>query len=176
LNPAQLASAALLRYRLSVHLRPLFFLGFALSAAACFAPPNAADRLAEAANNLNVATRFGRMDVAAESVAASARAQFGSEHRGWGHDVRIVDLEMNGVELASRDEATVYVTVSWQREGESIVRTTTLAQSWKNDGRWRLESEDRRSGDVGLLGERVVVVDPPAPPPAQFPTRVIRGD
>ena len=48
--------------------------------------------------------------------------------------------------------------------------------SWRNEkGTWQMASEERKSGDFGLLGEHTIVLEP-TPQHAQFPTRVIRGD
>jgi hypothetical protein len=46
---------------------------------------------------------------------------------------------------------------------------------WRNPGGgWKLADETRDSGDVGLFGERVVVLRPEPGPDARFPTKVIR--
>ncbi|HEX7603847.1 MAG TPA: hypothetical protein VF316_19650, partial [Polyangiaceae bacterium] len=90
--------------------------------------------------------------------------------------IRIVDFEMNGLSMASKDEADVFVAISWQRTDEATLRVTHLSQRWKSEkGTWRMDSEERKAGDYGLLGEHALVLEP-APQHAQFPTRVIHGE
>lgn len=126
-----------------------------IALAGCFSPPNAAQRLSDAAVEMNTATRFGRMDIAMEHVGAAARADFAERHAAWGGGVRVVDLELGGFELTQRDEAEVLVSVAWQRPDESTLRVTRIAQRWRDDrGRWQLIEEERKDGDAGLLGER----------------------
>lgn len=153
------------------------FLGLtALGLTACFAPPNMTDRLADASYNLNQAARFGRMDVALENVGLKVRDQFAKEHLHWGRAIRVVDFEMNGLSMASKDEADVFVAISWQRTDEATLRVTHLTQRWKSEkGTWRMDSEERKAGDYGLLGEHALVLEP-EPQHAQFPTRVIHGE
>lgn len=118
----------------------------------CFAPPSATARLADSAYELNTATRFGRMDVALENVALASRDDFNARHSGWGKTVRIVDLEYGGLGIRPDGGADVFVTITWQRPDDAIVRTTTLAQKWgETRGTWRLVSEEEKSGDKGLL-------------------------
>lgn len=125
-----------------------------LAVAGCFSPPNAAQRLSDAAVEMNTATRFGRMDIAMEHVGAAARADFAHRHAAWGGGVRVVDLELGGFELTQRDEAEVLVSVAWQRLDESTLRVTQIAQRWRDErGRWQLIEEKRKDGDAGLLGE-----------------------
>ena len=52
------------------------------------------------------------------------------------------------------------------------LKATTMKQSWhQRSDDWLLASEQRLEGDLGLLGETVVVEQPASPrPPAQFPT------
>jgi hypothetical protein len=125
-----------------------------LGLAGCFAPPSAAQRLSDAAVDMNAATRFGRMDIALEHVGAAARAEFARRHASWGRGVRVVDLELGGFDMLKRDEAEVLVNVAWQRPDEATLRVTQLAQRWRDDrGRWQLIGEKRRDGDSGLLAE-----------------------
>lgn len=125
-----------------------------LALAGCFAPPSSTQRLADAAVDMNAATRFGRMDLALEHVGAAAREEFARRHAVWGGKVRVVDLEMGGFKLVTKDEAEVLVNVAWLRPDEATMRVTQIAQRWRDEkGRWQLASEERRDGDLGLLGE-----------------------
>ncbi|WP_438016406.1 hypothetical protein WMF18_37175 [Sorangium sp. So ce315] len=130
-----------------------------LALASCGIAPSNAQRLTDAAIEMNTAARFGRMDIALESVGASARQDFMNRHAGWGTRLRVVDVEFGGFEMVQRDEAEVYVDVLWLRNDEATVRTTRIVQRWRDArGHWELMSEERKDGDDGLLGE---------PPPAE---------
>jgi hypothetical protein len=116
-------------------------------------PPTAADRLTDAAYDMNMATRFGRMDVAMSYVGEKARKQFVSAHAGWGRGIRISDLEFAGLDMPSKEEATVLVHVSWQRIDESTLRTTSILQKWQDVEKsgWMIVEEKRIGGDAGLI-------------------------
>jgi hypothetical protein len=119
----------------------------------CIAPPTSADRLTDAAYEMNMATRFGRMDVALSYIGPKARKQFVATHAPWGRAIRIADLEFAGVDMPNKDEATVLVHVSWQRIDESTLRTTSILQTWKEleDSGWLIVDEKRVGGDSGLV-------------------------
>jgi hypothetical protein len=140
----------------------------------CMTPMTPTQRLADSALEMNTATRFGRMDIALEHVAAHARDAFFKKHASWGRGVRIVDLEIAGMNMREKDEADVFLSVAWQRASEADVRLTHVSQRWRDDRGWRLASEERKGGDYGLLGEPTVVMEPPTSQ-AQFKTHVIRS-
>lgn len=126
----------------------------AVSLGACFSPVSPGPRLSESANELNNATRFGRMDIALEHVGPKARDVWGKAHAGWGRTVRIVDLEMAGMNLLKSSEAEVMVNVTWQRPDQATVANTSVLQHWKDEsGSWLLMSEEEKGGDPGLLAE-----------------------
>jgi hypothetical protein len=50
--------------------------GLAFSGSACLAPVAASERATEAARELNLASRFGRIDIAVEITCASLRKDF----------------------------------------------------------------------------------------------------
>ena len=89
--------------------------------------------------------------------------------RGWRTRLRVVDVEFGGFEMTQRDEAEVYLDVLWLRDDEATVRSTRVAQRWRDErGHWELTGEERREGDTGLLGE--------PPPEAPRPTQNGAGD
>ncbi len=106
-------------------------------------------------NNL----RFGRMELAAESIAPGEKNQaaFVEHHKAWGSRIRVADAELIGIKMVKKDEeADVSVRVSWFRLDEEELKLTTIKQKWTSKfGGWRLASETRSDGDVGLLGEKV---------------------
>ncbi|MEO7329603.1 MAG: hypothetical protein ABI193_13570 [Minicystis sp.] len=150
-----------------------------LALAACFSPVAPGPRLSESANDLNNATRFGRMDIALEHVGPKEREIWAKAHASWGRNVRIVDLEMAGMNLKKSSEAEVMVNVSWQKPDQSNVLITAVLQNWKDvSGTWFLMSEEEKAGDTGLLADdkkpaneaATATVSPNAP---RFQTRVI---
>ncbi len=132
-----------------------------------------AARMQETASDLNLNTRFGRMELAAESVAPKAKEQFFLRRRGWGGKVRIADYELSGMRMAKNEEdADVFVKIAWFKVDEGDLHVTTLQQKWHDfKGDWKLVSEERLDGDIGLLGEPAPPpAQPSAPKPSQFPT------
>lgn len=124
-----------------------------LGLAGCFAPTSPAQKLADSAYDMNNATRFGRMDVALEHVAAKAREDFQKTHAGWSRNARIVDIDFNGIQVKKDGEGEVVVTLTWQRADESTTRTTSLVQHWaESRNAWKMISEEAK-GDDGLLGD-----------------------
>jgi hypothetical protein len=118
-------------------------------------PPTRADKLTDAAYDMNMATRFGRMDVAMSYVGEKSRRKFLDMHAGWGRGIRISDLEFAGLDMPKEGEAIVLVHVSWQRVDESTLRTTSIKQKWidHEDHGWLIAEEARVGGEPGLLGE-----------------------
>jgi hypothetical protein len=164
-------------------MRRLAFAALLLGFVGCFAPPSAAQRLNEAALDMNGATRFGRMDIALEHVGPEARLEFAQRHAAWGASIRVVDLDYGGFNMIQRDEAEVLLNVTWLRQDEATVRVTKIAQRWRDDrGTWQLVGEKRKEGDAGLLGEMPaataspVEISPASPLRASFQTRVIREE
>ncbi|HEY0465576.1 MAG TPA: hypothetical protein VGC79_15285 [Polyangiaceae bacterium] len=144
--------------------------------AACVMPPAASEKASDAARELNLSARFGNMDVAAKKAAKEARADFIQRHAQWGGEIRIVDVEMAGMNMPDSDHAIFQIDYSWMRSDESTMRSTRVTQHWSSlNGAWAMEREHRASGDIGLFGEHVDVLRP-AQRNAQFATKVIRED
>ncbi|HWA78587.1 MAG TPA: hypothetical protein VG937_39900 [Polyangiaceae bacterium] len=150
----------------------VYLLGLAL--AGCLAPPGASERATDAARELNLASRFGRMDVALGLTAQGVRESFLKHRAAWGRDVRVLDVELGSFSMPSGDHAAVEVDYSWSHNNESQLRMTRVAQDWRdNGGGFKLVRERRIAGDVGLFGE--VAAAPTAAPArdVQFATKVI---
>lgn len=125
----------------------------AAALAGCLSPPTSAQRLNDAAYELNTATRFGRMDIASEHVSSLVRDEFARRHAEWGRGVRIVDLEFGGASM-TKEGADVLITVTWQRPSDPVVRVTSITQRWvETRGTWSMMDEEEK-GDPGLLAER----------------------
>ncbi len=142
--------------------------------AACFSQTTGAARVQEAASEMNLNTRFGRMEIAGERVSNKGRAEFSRHRENWGGKVRVADAEISGMHLLGKEEdnAEVIVKVAWYRADEGELRVTTLRQNWHDyKGDWKLDAEQRIDGDVGLLGEKLTIDSKsPRHENAQFPT------
>ena len=163
----------------SFHLRAaVAFLFAAFSTSACMANQSGAARMQEAANELNLNTRFGRLELAMEHVSTKDRDAFVARHKMWGSRVRIADSELAGMHLTSKEQAEVTVKVAWYKPNEQELRLTTIRQRYRDyDGVWKLEDEQRIDGDIGLLGEPIQAIESPAPVrQAQFPTVRLSSD
>jgi hypothetical protein len=147
----------------------------AASLAGCFAPPSNGQKVTEAARELNVNSRFGRMDMAASYASPAARQAFLERRATWGNLIRVMDVELASLDLDEEEErALVEVVVSWMRVDESQLRATRVAQVWRSkDGDWQLTREKRVAGDLGLFGEHVEVVHPEIRD-VQYPTTTLR--
>lgn len=141
---------------------------------ACMPSQVPAQQVSEVARDLNIATRFGRMDLAVEHTSEAHRPVFLESRADWGLDVRVVDVELSQLEVPDSETAQVIVDVSWVRVDENLLRSTRIRQSWQNPGGgWQLSGEERIAGDFGLLGENVTILRPEARD-AHFPTKTIR--
>lgn len=131
-----------------------------------------AQQINDVARDVNVATRFGRMDVAMEHTSEAHRSEFMRTRADWGKEIRVLDIELSKLELKKLDSAEVFVDVSWVRMDEGVLRSTRVKQTWLNNGDdWQIDAEERLSGDIGLLGENVVVLRPDAPRDVHFPVK-----
>lgn len=108
------------------------------------------------AQELNVASRFGRLDVAVQYAAPEAQKTFLERRRTWGSDVRVLDVQIAHVQVKDPEHAEVTLQVDWTRPSEGLLRSTWLHQEWgsRNRGPWRLQSEKQVDGDRGLFGEK----------------------
>jgi hypothetical protein len=146
---------------------------FALLTAGCGAlPPTGLQRGQQTAQDFNLDARFGRNELVMNRVSPAEREEYALHHKAWGSGVRVADIEIVGTKPHGDADFDVFIHVAWYRMDEQELKSTTLKQSWhqKTDD-WLLASEQRLDGDIGLLGETVVVERPADPrPPAQFPT------
>jgi hypothetical protein len=140
-------------------------------------------RAQEAATELNVNTRFGRLELAAEKVAPEHREAFLLRRKAWGSTVRVADYELAGLQMKKGEaDADVLVKVAWYRVDQGDLHITVLKQKWHDfKGDWRLVDESRADGDAGLINDAVPTAispaanptspgEPPQKKSAQFPT------
>jgi hypothetical protein len=144
----------------------------AILALGCVAPPTQATRATDAARELNLASRFGRMDIALGGTAPGARESFLERRVAWGKEVRIVDVELAGMAMKDELNAIIQVDIAWVRADDDTLRATRIAQTWRDDGGWHLVREQRLAGDLGLFGERVQMT-PVEQRDVQFPSKSI---
>ena len=145
----------------------------ALGQSACLAPQGPAQRATDAARELNIAARFGRMDVAIGHASNGARKQFLERRVAWGKETRVLDVELAGLSMSNERQALVLVDVAWMRMSEGSLRSTRIAQTWRDEEGWQLVREQRVAGDIGLFGEHVVMQRPETRD-AYFPSKTIR--
>ncbi|MCS6902200.1 MAG: hypothetical protein RMJ98_21415 [Myxococcales bacterium] len=123
------------------------------------AAPSRAQRVQEAAYELNVGLRFGHTALALEKVAAQERAEFLKRHRHWHGRLRVVDVELVGLNVRD-NEADIFVAIQWQRANYSDVNSSIIHQRWKDHrGTWQLVSETYAQGDQGIFSD-----ESPQPP------------
>ncbi len=142
----------------------------AASSSGCGGMLSNAGKAQEAAQNLNMDARLGRLEFALEHVDAKDREHFTRIHTAWGAKIRVVDSEITTFKMKGDDAADVNVQVSWYRPENGDLHVTVLHQNWHDvKGDWFLASEERTDGDTGLLGEPVLVQEPEeVAPRAQF--------
>jgi hypothetical protein len=152
-NPKNLALVT--RSASSRLVRRAFCFGlFVAALGGCMAGRTSTDKLLDAAHEHNGAVRFGRMDIALEHVSASTKSEWLRRRTAWKNSVRIIDVELEGMQLQTNSEANVQVRVAWQRIDEADLRSTEVVQKWRTtNGPWQLMTEDCTGGDTTLLVE-----------------------
>lgn len=121
---------------------------------ACGASRTSTDKLLDAAHEHNGAVRFGRMDIALDHVAAASKGEWLQRRSTWKSKVRIIDVELEGMQVVAIGDANVQVRVAWQNIDEAELRSTEVTQKWQvKDGPWQLVKEDCTGGDTTLLAE-----------------------
>lgn len=119
-------------------------------------------RLGDQVHQLNDEIRWGRVDLAAQRVAASHRRQFVQSHRGWGANIHVADADVTNMDLGLPDgRAASYVTYSWFDERAMELQSTTVRQLWVGEGEgYVLVGEEVIGGEASLLpGAPVIDLD-----------------
>lgn len=130
-------------------------------------------RLMDQAQELNVASRFGRIDVASQFAHPEAQPTFLERRRTWGREIQVLDTQIAHTQVKDDNHAEVVVQIDWTRATEGLLRTTWVKQEWSNSGRgpWKLEAEKQVEGDSGLFGERAQEQTLAPPGDRHFKTR-----
>lgn len=149
-----------------------------LAACASLLPSQGLAKAQETAQSFNQDARFGRNELVLDQIAPDVREEFSLHHRAWGVSIHVADIELAGIKAHGDKDADIMVHVSWYRPEQQELRSTILQQTWhhKTDS-WQLIGEKRTDGDIGLLGEAVVMEAPSGPKgPSQFPTIRLSGE
>ena len=138
------------------------------------APPTPAQKASEAARELNLGARWGKMQDAVQRASKGNRATFMKNRAQWHNKVRILDSELASLNMDDATHATVLVDVSWNFADDPTLRVTRLSQKWSDStGKWVMLSEKRTSGDEGLFGEEVKKAEKTRD--KHFPSRTIHS-
>jgi len=158
-------------------MRRILALALALPLAACLNAPMGPAAVQQTSQDFNMQMRFGRMEVAIQDVSDAYRAEFGRRHALWHNALHVTDAEVAALQMSGDENADVVVRIGWYRVDQGDLLTTTVKQKWHRfPGAWRLDGEERLDGAIGILGEKVEIVTPDAPPVhAQFPTVRLGG-
>jgi hypothetical protein len=156
--------------------RVLFAVAISLSSLAmlgCPYVPTNASRMQESAADFNTNVRFGRNELAVEQVLPESREEYLRHHKPWGKELSLADYELVSAKMVD-DNADVCIKYNWYNVRDNDLHVTTVKQKWRKlHGNWKLASEARTEGDVGIFGEEGptrVAGDPQAPRSVQFPT------
>ena len=158
--------------------RVLFAVAISLSCFSmlgCPMPPSNAARMQEAATDFNTYVRFGRNELAVESVLPDSREAFVKRRKAWGKELTLADYELVSAKMVDEDNADVCIKYDWYHVDDNDLHVTTIKQKWKKlHGDWKLSSESKYEGDEGIFGDegapRRTAGDPQAPRSVQFPT------
>lgn len=119
------------------------------------------NRLSDHVHQLNDEVRWGRIDLAAQRVSASHRSAFLAQHRAWGRNIRIADVDVTQLEVGLPEgRAASTVTYAWIDERTMDVRTTSVRQTWQSTGEgFVLVFEEIVGGEPELLEGAPIATD-----------------
>jgi hypothetical protein len=133
---------------------------FALTGMAClllggclFQNASAATKLRESLAEMNKATRWGQLGLAAQMVVPLYREQFIKNHAHWGKTVQLADSEIVHVQMAKGDEdAVAMIAYEWYQTESMTLHQSVVRQRWSRTGDgYALLSEVVVQGDGRLL-------------------------
>lgn len=125
------------------------------TAVGCASQADQRRRLMDQAQELNVASRFGRIDVASQFASPEAQPTFMQRRRSWGREIQVLDTQIAHSQVKDQNHAEVIVQIDWTRASEGLLHTTWVKQEWGSTGQgpWKLQAEQQVEGDKGLFGE-----------------------
>lgn len=125
--------------------------------AACVTPAaQRRDDFGRIAREFNDHIRWGRWNVAAQSLPPDEARSFLERVKLVGPELEMGDQDTTSIQLGGDETAVVTVKFDWYSKREMLVRSSTIEQRWKvENGRWRLVDQRRVSGDrFPLVPER----------------------
>lgn len=110
-------------------------------------------KLSEAVTEMNKATRWGQVSLAAQMVVPVYRRQFIENHAHWGKRVQLADSEIVHIEMHQGAESAVAViTYDWYMIESMTLHQSVVRQRWSRAGDgFALISEVVVQGDGRLL-------------------------
>jgi hypothetical protein len=136
--------------------------------AACLTPTQRReDDLIRIAREWNDDFRWGRFEIAGQTMPPEERQLFLARRTELGDDLVMADFEVTSVNfLKGSEAATVGVTIGWYMKQEPTLRTTSLVQRWEvRAGHWMMTKQKRVAGD------RFPLVPEPTAQPAPTPLK-----
>ncbi len=140
-------------------LRTSSLLGWLVALGGCVLQNVSAEQaLGDAVHELNDGTRWHRGALVARHVADDYRDRFLRRHRGWGHTLRVADVEVleSRLDDGSMDAAESLVVIRWYDTSTMLLRESTIRQRWRRDEparHYRLVGESIVEGDPRLFDE-----------------------
>jgi hypothetical protein len=104
--------------------------------AGCFLEnASSAKKLNDAVTEMNKATRWGQIGMAAQMVEPVYRQKFIANHSRWGELVQVADSEVVHVEIAPGDESAIaFVTYQWYEMEAMTLHESVVRQRWSRAG------------------------------------------
>ena len=111
-------------------------------------------KISDTVHDMNDQARWGRMGDASQYVERTYRGTYLSNHRGWGSQIQLADVEVVQVQMSNDGElATAFVTYSWYGTDAMTLHQSVVRQRWvATKEAYTLVSEAIVQGDAQLLG------------------------
>jgi hypothetical protein len=112
-------------------------------------------KLSDAVTEMNKATRWGQLSLAAQMVEPVYRPQFLANHAHWGQRVQVADSEVVHVELTTdEDNAVAMIVYQWYATEAMTLHQSVVRQRWAREGDgYALLSETIVQGDARLFAQ-----------------------
>ena len=106
------------------------------------------DKIVNLARQFGDDVRWGRIEVASQTVGSARRRTFIERHKSFEGDLEFADFELLDVEVEPKmQKAVSRVDYTWSRKREGLVQKTTTEQNWEFvGGNWVLVKEFRVRG------------------------------
>lgn len=133
---------------------------------ACLTPTQRReDDLVRTAREWNDDFRWGRFEIAGQTMPPEERQLFLARRTEIGDNLVMADFEVTSIHfLKGSEAATVGVTIGWFMKQEPTLRTTSLVQNWEvRAGHWMMTKQKRVGGDRFPLVPEPVAPSAPSP-------------